>query len=325
MPGKIGISVALASLIFHLTASRVWAHPDAPTAPHDLWRAWNWDLLLILGLGVATWRYGTGLAELWQRAGRGHSVTFWRAGAFYAGLFALFVALISPLDALSGVLFSAHMVQHLLLIVVAAPLLAFGCPPSMLWRGLPRRSRRSLARFWRQQPALRAVSHFLTQPSMAWLIHGIALWVWHAPLLYEAAVLNPWIHHLEHTSFFGTALFFWVALIPSARRSQSRYGISVLMVFTTAMHSGLLGALLTFSTTLWYRVYLFTTAAWGVTPLEDQQLAGVIMWVPANLVYLVALLLLLGQWLTTLDSTLRDGAAARTVVGPRTGKLVRME
>lgn len=322
---KIGTGLALAALFLHLTAIPVWAHPGAPLAPHDLWQAWNWDLFLIASLALATWRYGAGLTDLWRRAGRGLSVTYWQAGAFYAGLFALVVALISPLDALSGALFSAHMVQHLLLIVVAAPLLAYGCPPAALWWALPRRTRQPLARFWRQQPGLRAIGHFLTRPLVVWLLHAIALWVWHAPALYQAAVLNPWIHHLEHASFFGTAWLFWGMLMPAGRHARTRYGIGVLMVFTTALYSGLLGALLTFSTTLWYPVYFLTTAAWGITPLEDQQLAGLIMWVPANFVYLAAVLLLLGKWLGTLEPAAHNDVDAPELVARQPSGLVNTE
>jgi putative membrane protein len=325
MTTKIASSLALTGLFLHLTANPIWAHPGAPLAPHDLWQAWNWDLLLITSLALAAWRYGTGLADLWRRAGRGHGVTGWQASAFYAGLIALFVALISPLDALSGVLFSAHMVQHLLLIVVAAPLLAYGCPPAALWWALPQHSRQPVARFWRQQPGLRAIGHFLAWPSVAWLLHATALWVWHTPAFYQAAVLNPWIHHLEHVSFFGTALLFWAVLMPVGRHARIRYGIGVLMVFTTALYSGLLGALITFSTTLWYPVYSLTTAAWGITPLEDQQLAGLIMWVPANFVYLAAVLLLLGKWLGAFEPVTHPDVDRRRVAIPQTGEFIRTE
>lgn len=325
MTKKIVRALALAGLYIHLTAMPVWAHPGAPLAPHDIWQAWNLDLILIGTLILAAWRYGAGLTELWRRAGYGQGVTYWQAAAFYGGIFVLTVALISPLDAASGVLFSAHMVQHLLLIVVAVPLLVYGCPPPALWWALPRRSRRPLARFWRHQSGLHSIVHFLGRPASAWLLHAIALWGWHAPVLYQAAVLNPWIHHLEHASFFGTALLFWRALMPVGRHARVRYGIGVLMLFSTALYSGLLGALLTFSTTLWYPVYFFTTAAWGLTPLEDQQLAGVIMWVPANFVYLAAVLLLLRKWLDVLEPVAERDGDWQSRVAPRTGELLKVE
>lgn len=123
-----------------------------------------------------------------------------------------------------------------------------------------------------------------------------ALWLWQAPALFQATLSSDVVHTLQHISFFGSALFFWWALM-HGQRGLVGYGAAVLYVFTTMMHSGLLGVLLTFATTLWYPAYARSTAVWGLTPLEDQQLGGLIMWVPAGLCYLVAGLALFIGWM----------------------------
>jgi len=206
---------------------------------------------------------------------------------YLGGLATLAVALISPLDALGEALFSAHMGQHLALILVAAPLVALGAPLAPLLWALPPGARRQVGRGWRRL-------RWLGRPGPAWLLHTLALWLWHLPGPYQAALVVPWLHLLEHLSFFGTALAFWWSVLPHGRRG---YAVGALACFAGATQGGALGALLTFSGQPWYPVYAPRVGAWGLTPLEDQQLAGLIMWVPASLVYLGAILALLGAWL----------------------------
>jgi cytochrome c oxidase assembly factor CtaG len=122
------------------------------------------------------------------------------------------------------------------------------------------------------------------------------LWGWHAPILYQAAIESALVHALQHLSFFGSALLFWWALL-YGRLGRLGYGVAVLAAFPTAVHSSVLGALLTASPSPWYQSYLTTTEAWNLTPLEDQQLAGLIMWVPAGMIYLVGALALFASWL----------------------------
>ena len=135
----------------------------------------------------------------------------------------------------------------------------------------------------------------LTAPLNAWLIHAAALWVWHFPPLFQATLTSDWIHAAQHLSFFLSALLFWWALF--AGHGQHAYGTGVLYIFTTGIHTAILGTLLTLSTRVWYPAYQNSAAAWGLTAIEDQQLGGVIMWVPASLVYLAAGLTLFAAWL----------------------------
>jgi cytochrome c oxidase assembly factor CtaG len=136
----------------------------------------------------------------------------------------------------------------------------------------------------------------ITAPPVAWLIHGVALWVWHMPALYDAALQSEMIHALQHLSFFGTAALFWWGL-SHGRYGRLGYGAAVLYVFATAVHSGVLGALLTFSPHVWYPLYERTTTTFGLTPLEDQQLAGLLMWVPASVIFIAGGLYFFAAWL----------------------------
>jgi len=208
-------------------------------------------------------------------------------------------ALVSPLHPMGEVLFSAHMAQHELLMLVAAPLLVLSRPlVPFLW-GFPLPMRRTVAH-WAKWTAIEQSWHILTRPFTAWWIHAIVLWVWHAPAFFQATLTSEWIHALQHMSFLGSALLFWWSLFYV--RGQAGYGVAVLYVFTTAVHTSILGALLTFAPNIWYPAYAATTREWGLSPLEDQQIGGLIMWIPAGLVYLVVGLYLFAAWLRESDS-----------------------
>jgi putative membrane protein len=252
--------------------------------------AWNtqWPVVALIALSAALYAVGHRryVRSAPRRAGhRGRSAAWW------AGWTALVVSLLSPLDALGARLFSAHMVQHELMMLVAAPLMVLGRPMSMFAWSVPRSWALRVASSMRH-PAWRATWHFLTIPLAAWAIHAMALWIWHAPPLFEAGLAHPAVHDLQHATFFASALLFWWTLVGRRVRADS-----ALYVLTTMLHTGVLGMLLTFATEPWYPSYLSTTLAWGLTPLEDQQLGGLIMWIPSGALLLGIALLLGAQWL----------------------------
>lgn len=284
-----------------LWAGEAWAHPGSHLAPHDLWSAWSLEPLVLLVIGLSAALYARGVRRLWGRAGVGRGIPRWRAYCFAAGLAALFVALVSPLDALGGVLFSAHMVQHEVLMLVAAPLLVLGLPLIPFLWALPLRGRRRLGR-WAKIPPVRGTFQALTHPATAWILYAAALWVWHAPALYQATLRSEWVHVAQHASFTGSALLFWWVLFHPARLRRREYGTSVIYVFTTAVHGSLLGALLTFARTPWYPAYAPSTPAWGLSPLDDQQIGGLIMWIPPGFLYLCIALTVLGLWLRGIEA-----------------------
>lgn len=291
--------LAMLLLATALPAGTAMAHAGEPPAPHDLLTAWNWDPAILIGLLLTAGLYGRGLNRVWRQAGPGRGVSKAQAAAFTGGILALFLALVSPLDPVGEALFSAHMVQHLVLVLVAAPLLMFGAPQVALAWALPRRARRSLQPWWRRRVGLRTAWRILSSAGVSWSLFALVLWLWHLPVLYQAALRSELIHAAEHLSFLGAALLFWWCIAQYVHGSRPRYplGAGLLFVFTTTLHSTLLGALLTFSPQPWYPDYSSTVPAWGLTPLQDQQFAGVIMWVPMGIVYLAALLAILGRWL----------------------------
>ncbi|MEO7986220.1 MAG: cytochrome c oxidase assembly protein [Gemmatimonadales bacterium] len=271
------------------------------TASHELWGAWNFEPALLTGLAMASGVYAVGVRRLWRAAGTGHGVTWWQAACYGAGIAALVVALVSPLDAFGEALFWGHMVQHLVLILVAAPLLVLGAPMLPALWVLDAGPRRRLGLWWNRARVVPGVVAVLTTPLVTWGLHVGVLWAWHLPAAYQAALANERIHVIEHLSFLGTALlFWWVVLQPAGRRRLNR-GMSVLYVVTAGMQGGLLGALLTLAGTPFYPAQSVAAATWGLTPLEDQQLAGLIMWLPAGLVYLAAASALFVSWLSAED------------------------
>jgi cytochrome c2 len=169
--------------------------------------------------------------------------------------------------------------------------------PAMLW-GLPFPARRAVGGWSKSDPVQRAWRS-ITRPASAWCLHAAALWAWHAPALFSATLTNEWVHAAQHLSFFLTALLFWWSFL-----SRREWGPGVVSIFTTAVHTSILGALLTFSPRVLYTAYQATAPLWGFSALEDQQIGGLIMWVPAGVIYMVAGLAMFWRWVQ------RSGAVA---------------
>ncbi|HEX2543945.1 MAG TPA: cytochrome c oxidase assembly protein [Ramlibacter sp.] len=287
------------ALILLLAVPTARAHvPELPTAVPSMW-TWNFEAWLLVLLALSAFGYAVGLQRLWANAGVGRGVAPSQAWAFAGGWMALVVALVSPLDPLGGRLFSAHMVQHELLMVIAAPLLVIGRPlATWTWAFSPAQ-RRSLGRAF-QHRGWQGVWSTLTDPLVAWALHALALWGWHIPAAFNAALENEALHILQHVTFLGTALFFWWAVLGHDPRGRYGAGHSAAYLFTTMLHTGALGALLSLAPTPWYSAYVPHTAALGFDPVEDQQLGGLVMWVPAGLAYVIAALAVFGKMLTRL-------------------------
>lgn len=281
--------VAIALVLF---ASRgLSAHGLA----HEAAREWTWEPWTIALLLISAALYALGARAIWRRAGRGRGVRTWQAAAFAAGLASIAVALLSPVAWLSEVLFSVHMTQHEILMLVAAPLLVFGQPlVAMLWAFAPR-TREAWAR-WSQRRTVSTAWRAVTAPLIVFLLHGLAVWIWHVPALYEAALRRTSIHALEHVCFLLTAALFWWGMV-HGRYGRLAYGAGVLYVFLTAIHTSVLGALMTISPGVLYPWYAAAGSAWHVDAFEDQQLAGLLMWVPSGLVFIVFGLALFAAWL----------------------------
>ncbi|MDF2780519.1 MAG: cytochrome c oxidase assembly protein [Geminicoccaceae bacterium] len=276
-------------------AAPAQAHaPGALDHAHPAW-SWSFDPLVLVPALTLALLYAVGIARLWSRAGVGRGVPAWRAAACVAGLAALFGALVTPLDAAAEVSFALHMAQHMLLIVVAAPLLALGNVGVVMLSGLPGRLRTSLGRVIASRPLRRLRGWLLALP-VTTALHGVVVWLWHAPALYEAALADPLVHYLEHLTMLGSGVLFWWSVTTAWWRAPLGHGGGVGALFLTMLHSGMLGILITLAPVPLYASYATAAPLGSLSPLEDQQVAGIVM-LAGGFAYLAAGLVLLASWL----------------------------
>ena len=248
-----------------------------------------WDQAALAGLTILGTLYWMGVREL--RARRAGPSRIERA-AFGAGWLALVVSILPWFDAAALDLFSAHMAQHELMMLVGAPLIVAGRPMATCLWALPERWRRRIASPL-QQPTVAGFVRVIAAPITAWTLHGMVVWIWHAPGLYELAVRSEPVHTLQHAMFVSTSVLFWWGLV-YGRYGRAGYGAAVFYVFTTAIHTGILGALLTFAPSPMYGIY---ATPGHHDPLGDQQLAGLVMWIPAGLLLTMIGVALFAAWL----------------------------
>jgi cytochrome c oxidase assembly factor CtaG len=251
-------------------------------------RSWPVAPWLVGALIVSAGVYLRGWFALHRRAPdrwhRGH------VAAFFGGLAAIYLALASPIEPLAALLLSVHMVQHLLLMMVAPPLFWLAAPLLPLLRGLPRPVRVIWAAPWLSSPLLRSLFGFLSHPFMAFGVFITVSWFWHVPRVYDLAMQSNGWHYLEHASFFGTALIFWYPVIrpyPAQPRWAPWLLLPVLLL--ADLSNTALAALLTFSDRALYQSYAGVPRLAGVSPLDDQSMAGVLMWVPGSIAFLLPL------------------------------------
>jgi putative membrane protein len=252
-----------------------------------------WNVVTAITLSVLALLYISGLRSLWRTEAGTHTIRRWQAAAFLTGVASVAISLLSRLDRWSDVLFSAHMGQHEILMLISAPLMVLGRPfIATLW-AFPADARTRIANGMKRcSPAWERI----TGPLTVLVLHAVVLWVWHIPALFESALHHEALHVFQHLGFFLTAALFWWALI-HGRYGRLGYGVAVLYVFATAMHTQILGALLTFGSRVWYPTHAARTAAAHVNPIDDQQLAGIVMWIPFGVVFLIIGLALFAAWL----------------------------
>jgi putative membrane protein len=276
---------------------------------------WITHIPVVAGLVLTAGAYAVG----WRRLDRAKKAAVPRPlqmASFYGGLTVLATALLSPLDRLSETLFSAHMIQHLVIVLAASPLLVLGAGSLPVALGLPRPVRRRIGGL-RRGAAARKVTGWIFSPLGAGLLHAAALWLWHLPGPYQAAWTNRVIHAAEHLSFLLTAILFWRVVIGSGGRRTAGYLPAAGLVFATALQSTALGAILTLATHILYPVHVPGAASWGMSAIEDQQLAGAIMWIPAGGVYLMTIVALLIRAFSEVERRMlaREGRAGRPSAG----------
>ena len=247
-----------------------------------------WIVAPILVLGV------TYLAGVWRvrlRTVGGKPLLYRRALLYGAGWLAAVAALVSPLHWLGERMFTFHMIEHEILMAVCAPLLVLARPLGTLLWALPHSSRLVLAGALRSRP-MKATWLLLSGGTVATALHGAALWLWHVPALLDQTLTDVPLHRVQHLMFILTAFLFWWSVLVTSPR-----GVAMWHLFLTMLHMSILGALIALAPRVMYPAQTEHAYLWGLTALEDQQLAGIVMWIPAGTVYAGAAIALMVVWL----------------------------
>lgn len=271
------------------------AHLHEPVP--NLWLAWTLDPTLLIGLALILGAYLYAIGPARQRWGLGEPVSRAQVIYFIAGWVTLALSLISPLDTLGDeYLFSAHMIQHMLIAVVAPPLLLLGVP-------------RWLAELPLRTASVRVVIRALANPIVAFGLFQADIWLWHAPALYDLTLANDTVHILEHLTFLIFGIFYWLPILsPTPLIPRIPRGYAILYLFVGCQPMVALGALLTFAAHPLYSPYVDAPRVWGLSPLNDQQLGGLIMWLPTNIPYVIALSAAFFLWIGEQDRSERAAA-----------------
>lgn len=284
-----------------LLTAKALAHELERSLQETWWLAWNFDPLLLVPLGVSAFMYRKGVDTIWRRLGPGNGIRRWQLWSFWGAIAALVIALLSPMDAISYQLAYIHMIQHMVLMLVAAPLLVLASPMTAVYCALPNPWRRKFSRVYSTIQRLAVPRGFFWQIALVWLVHALVLWAWHIPWLYLAALRFELIHYLQHLMFFWIAFLFWKVIMDPFRRLTRQQTLGIIYLFTSSLHAAALGVLMALAQAPWYQDYTLTTKYWGLSALEDQQIAGLIMWMPACAVYAFFAAVLLAQALKRID------------------------
>jgi len=266
--------------------------------PIDMALLYSWDvridvLLTLTLLGALQFRG-------WMRLRRRGAVRFangWRLASYMAGLLVLAIALMSPIDLFSDQLFFMHMIQHLLLMMVAPPLLWLANPfATGLW-GLPRSWRLTVGDWFQGNSRLRPILRRLTAPGIAWMLFIVALLGWHDPHAYDLALRNEWVHNLEHLTFFVTAMLFWWHVVGAGPQIHGRMHpfLRIVYVLAAVPPNMLLGVAISLANAPIYIYYTTMPRIFGLSVMDDQTLGGLIMWIPGSMMYIVAALVLIAR------------------------------
>ncbi len=267
--------------------------------------SWDWRVEIIIFLAVVGIIFFTGWLRLRKRTRGSNGGNRWRAGApwrpfvYVFGLLLLGSALMSPIDVLGKQLFTMHMVQHVLLIMIIPPLLLLANPLVFLLWGLPKNLRKTVGGWLGPKTRPRKTIKAITGVGAVWLAYTVVIWGWHDPQVYSFALRSNLAHNLEHLSFFVIGMLFWWHIIGSGPKIHRPLSFGGRFAYTISAIPPIMiaGIVIAFAQTPIYSHYEAVPRLWGITVLEDQQIAGVIMWVPGSMMYLVAALIIAARWL----------------------------
>ena len=278
------------------TSALAHGGPVPPPSFPGVLLEWRMEPIVLLGLAVAA----IGWVMLARRVATrhpGHPHPASRSAAFLGGLAVLALALLSPIEAYEGQLFSVHMLQHMLLELVAAPLLLLGAPATLALRAATPRVRGRLLAVLHSPIA--AVISF---PLLAWVLFAAVNWGWHFSSLYDQALETPWLHDLQHLTFLGAALLFWLPVVGADPvRWRLPHPVRLFYLFLAMPQNSFLGIALMSAPAALYPHYLSNVRDWGPTPAVDQSVGGMLMWVGGDVVFLLAMGLVVAAWVRAED------------------------
>jgi putative membrane protein len=267
--------------------------------------SWDWRAEIILVLAATGALYFIGWNRVRRRTAarrglnRWQAAAAWRPVAYIGGLVLLGIALMSPIDVLASQLFTFHMIQHVLLMMLVPPLLLLSNPlPLTLW-GLPASARKPAGRLLRRESPVRNTLKKGTSPAIVWMAFVIVYWGWHDPNAYDLALRSALVHDIEHITFFAVSVLFWwhaLGASPRIHPPMSR-GIRFAYLLSAIPITMVAGLAITFSTEPIYSYYTAMPRLWGISVMDDQRIAGVIMWVVGSMMYMIAALFIAARWL----------------------------
>ena len=288
------ILAAAAAIALTLTAAPAALAHGGIDAGQEPWTAWNTNPLPTVLVLLAAYIYLNGLAN-WERPS--HPVNNWRKASFLFGLFLIFFALQSPLDPLSDHLLSFHQAQHFILRMLAPMFILLGAPLTPMLRGLPGWARQGVIRPLARNRYVRQIYGILTNPIFTIGFFLGSLYLWQFPGAFNLSLRNDEVHALMHLTMTASGfLFWWVIIDPPPHRSRLHYGLRVLYLGLIVLPNTLLGAAITFSDGLIYAAYAEVTQPYGLSLLTDQQLGGLMLWVPGDMMSIVAAGIVMIMW-----------------------------
>lgn len=277
-------------ILFALAPAAALAHGDEIHAGQPVWTMWQFSPEIVFGLLFAGWVYARGFRHSEPGAR-------WRAAAFYGGLVALAAALLSPIEPLADHVFAIHQVEHMLLRTIGPMLILIGAPQAVLMRGLPDWLRRPIVQPVVASNGVRSVFGFFSTPAVATFLFLFATYFWMVPRWHDIAILDEPIHYCWHVSLLVSGLFFFSVLFdPRPAPAGPRLGTRLAMFFVAAMGNILLGSFLSFKTHQLYFAYDAMGRFWGISPLSDEQIGGLTMWIPGTMMFAISALFVLYRW-----------------------------
>ncbi len=275
-------------------ATPAFAHEDATLTEQTAWTAWNLTPDIVIPTALVAIIYIVGML---RRRAITEPLPPWRHAAFFGGLAAVFLSLQSPIDPIAERLFWMHQIQHLLLRMIGPMLIALAAPQGILSAGLRATLGGNVVKPIVSNGALRSVFRFLARPTVATILFVAALYVWEVPRYHNLAIVNEPVHYVMHvTMLIAGLLFWWLVFDQRPARQGLRYGVRLMMLWVVTLSNIVLGAYTVLKSDVLYGAYDIAGRLFGISPLADEQLGGVVIWIPGSMMCLAGILIVIHMW-----------------------------